>query len=1103
VQKKDGTKRFCVDYRKLNSATKKDVYPIPRLEDVLERLDEMKYFTTLDLVQSYYQIAVAEADKEKTAFITEQGSYEYNVMPFGLTNAPATFQRLMNLVLAGLNWKMCLVYIDDILIFSRTFEEHMVHIRAVFDRLRSANLKLKLTKCSFAEDSTTYLGHKISSAGVSPDPEKVTAVRKLDIKLWQNVTDVKAFLGMVGYYRRFIRGFADITRPLTALLRKDAPFVIDKEVRRAFKRLKSALIEAPILAYPRLEVPFVLQVDASNYGMGAVLTQYYNDEEHPIAYFSRKFTGSEQKYAIMERECLAMVEGIKHFRAYLFGQKFVVMTDHKPLEHIDSFKNHNGRVARWRMTLSDYDFEVIARPGSQNANADALSRLPVNVINVVTPMQTFADTTDPKTLAELQKKDRTLRDIILYLKKNKLPPSKKRANRIIRESELCCMVDGVLYHGYLPSKKRRMNATLRLVVPDPYRIEILQYFHNDPLGAHQGIQKTFDLISSRFYWPKMFQSVSDHVRSCVKCIAKKTPRSKKAGMMQSIIPKHPFDIVGVDILGPLPMTSRKNRYILVFTDYFTKFPICYRLKDINATTVAKKLLKVMLEHGPMNRLVSDRGSQFMSKVFTAIADAAGIKHAPSTSYHPQTNGLTERFNHTLCVMLSMYVHDNQKDWDLFLPFVQHAYRDTPHTSTGYAPFELLRTYRPKSLIEFKFPSISWEVLKTSPGGIDAITERIRTIHADVAKRLKVARETQTEYYNQDRRKVSYKVGDRVWFYWPARGVDAPKLKLSLPWSGPYWVKEVVGPVNYRLTKPDGTTLKQTVHVDRLKLCTSTLGSPTEFVSLHENDSFDPEVEKGFKNYDEIPVIREETMQAEFDVPTTLENFIEIPSDRLKKLSGVENKDESVDTRSRELIDKTTDVIALKEMLKIYELKKLSEATKQYNSQIKRLKRRIHEIEHPLNYQEGGEKLNSTEKEVEPQFHSNTTPAQPLREMNYDENAEFFENFTEPEFKKELYNALVDVYVQYRDKHPSTSIARVKKDLNVIFSSPNVTNGTRIKNFRNQLAALEDNSDLIEFLRACLLNFTDIFDEEISSERLRMKKSLLGSKQVKEGRNVMK
>jgi hypothetical protein len=939
-------------------------------------------------------------------------------------------------------------------------------------------LKLKPTKCSFADESTTYLGHNISNKGVAPDPSKVAAIRKLDIQLWKSVTDVKAFLGMTGYYRRFIRGYADITRPLTMLLRKDVPFEINKEVRRAFKRLKDLLVEAPILAYPKHNLPFVLQVDASNYGMGAVLTQYQEGEEHPIAYFSRKFTESERKYAIMERECLAMVEGIKHFRAYLFGQRFTVVTDHKPLEHIDSFKNHNGRVARWRMTLSDYQFDIVARAGTLNGNADALSRLPVNAISTSI---TFTDTTNPKELAKLQRKDRTLRRIISYLKDDKLPHNRHVAKRILIDSQLYCMIEGVLYHGYLPSRKRRVTANLRLVVPDPFRMEILQYFHNDPLGAHQGIQKTYDLIASRFYWPKMFKSVSNHVRSCVKCIAKKTPRNKKAGLMQPIEPHHPFDIVGVDILGPLPMTSRKYRYILVFTDYFTKFPICYRLKDISAVTVAKKLLKVLLEYGPTTRIVSDRGSQFMSQVFKAILEASGVKHSPSTSYHPQTNGLTERFNHTLCVMLSMYVHDNQSDWDLYLPFVQYAYRDTPHTSTGYSPFELLRTYRPKSLIEFKFPDISFEVLTSDPKGFRSLQERIKNVHQDVVNRLKIARERQSYFYNQDRRNVSFKVGERVWFYWPARGVNAPMLKLSLPWSGPYWIKEVVGPVNYTLEKPDGSILNQTVHVDRLKECPSTLAIPTEFVTLHEHDSFDPEVELHNKPFSPTPVIREKITLTEKVVPVAIKDFIEIPKNA-KMNHLTEDQIEEI------MIDESEDVHGLSKLLTEYETKKLLEFTKQFNPRIKQLKRRIHELKHPALIKGGEEE----QDEGKPQFYSNDTPIRPPREIS-DNTLEFVENFNEPEFKKDLYNALLETYVLYRDKNPAMNISPVKKDLKMIFTSPNITNSNRIKHFGSQVSKIGSHFDLIEFLRLCLLKFENVFVDELDSERTRQERNLLGSK----------
>ncbi len=442
VMKKDGTKRFCVDYRRLNAVTRKEVFPIPRVDDVLERLAGMRFFTTLDLVQSYYQVAVSENDKAKTAFITEQGSFEYNVMPFGLCNAPATFQRLMHLVLAGIHWQFCLVYIDDILIFSRSFDEHMMHLEQVFSRLRAAGLKLKPTKCKFAYAETVYLSHLISKDGVKPDPDKVAKIEKIDIDKWTDTTDVRAFLGITNYYRRFIQNYASVAAPLYNLTRQGVKFHVNHEVRSAFHELKRLLVTSPVLAYPRWDLPFILQVDASKKGMGGVLTQIINKVEHPIAYFSKKYTTSEEKgYSTTEQECLAMVEAIKHFRSYLYGQPFTVVTDHKPLEHLDSFKSHNGRVMRWRMMLADYNFNIVAGPGRDNANADALSRLPV--VNLMTFQEDFADMTDPYKLRTQQLADPLIEHIINYLEKGVLPDTDE-ADRIVKLADSCYIKNGVL-----------------------------------------------------------------------------------------------------------------------------------------------------------------------------------------------------------------------------------------------------------------------------------------------------------------------------------------------------------------------------------------------------------------------------------------------------------------------------------------------------------------------------------------------------------------------------------------------------------------------------------------------------------------------------------
>lgn len=375
VKKKDGTKRFCIDYRKLNAVTKKDVYPLPRIDDALNHLSHMKYFTTLDLISGYYQIPIREEDKEKTAFTTHSGLYEFNVMPFGLTNAPATFQRLMNVTLAGLNWKTCLVYIDDILIFSRTFDEHMSRLREVFDRLRGSNLKVKPSKCRFAYFETNYLGHVISEKGIRPDPDKVKAILNWhEDRIKKDITQVRSFLGICNYYRRFVRNFAQKAHPLTDLLKKNTNITEwSQECSIAFNTLKSCLITQPVMRYPDFTKPFLLQVDASNFGIGAVLAQCdEKGKDHPVAYWSRKLTDSEGKSSATERECLAAVEAIKYFRSYLYGQPFVLETDHKSLEFMDSFKAMNGKVARWKMALADYNFTVRAKPGRKNGNADKI-----------------------------------------------------------------------------------------------------------------------------------------------------------------------------------------------------------------------------------------------------------------------------------------------------------------------------------------------------------------------------------------------------------------------------------------------------------------------------------------------------------------------------------------------------------------------------------------------------------------------------------------------------------------------------------------------------------------------------------------------------------
>ena len=368
--------RMVIDYRKLNEKTIEDKFPIPNISDMLDKLGKANYFTTLDLASGYHQIEMDKKDQDKTAFSTDDGHYEFKRMPFGLKNAPATFQRVMNHILRGLTAEVCLVYLDDIIIYSTSLQEHIEKLRKVFNRLRESNMKITLNKCEFLQKEVAYLGHLITPDGVKPNPQKIEAIKKYPIPRTQK--EIKAFLGLLGYYRRFIKDFAKLTKPMTKLLKKGSKMEFTEEYRKTFEMCKHILSNEPILQYPDFTKPFNVTTDASNFAIGAILSQGIIGKDKVISYASRTLTDTEQKYSTIEKELLAIVWACKQFRPYIYGRKFTIITDHRPLVWLQTLKEPNMKLQRWKIKLSEYDYNVIYKKGSINKNADALSRIEIH-----------------------------------------------------------------------------------------------------------------------------------------------------------------------------------------------------------------------------------------------------------------------------------------------------------------------------------------------------------------------------------------------------------------------------------------------------------------------------------------------------------------------------------------------------------------------------------------------------------------------------------------------------------------------------------------------------------------------------------------------------
>jgi transposase InsO family protein len=783
VRKKDGSWRFCIDYRKLNKVTERDVYPLPRIDDTLQRMRGAKVFSALDLAHGFWQIPLAEEDRAKSAFITPFGLYEFNVMPMGLSNAPASFQRAMNAVLAGVLYSACLVYMDDILVFSPDGDRHLKDLDSVFHALKAAGLKLRLEKCALGRKEVAYLGHVVSEAGISTSPKKVSKL--LEMRSPANITDLRAFLGLANYYRSFVPRYADLSSSLTKKLRKGLGWEWNEEDERAAVAIKTEIAAAATLAFPDFSLPFLLQCDASKTGISAILAQVRDNEERPIWFASRVLCPAEQNYSVTEREALAVVWGVHEFRHFLTAHPFVIQTDHSALQSLLTHKEPQGRLARWVLSLQPYQFVIRHRPGSANANADALSRLLTGQILALAPLIATPEfvAADAEVFRSAQRSDPALGPILEYLQLKVLPASAVAAAALVAVAAQFEIYDGLLYKV---AKKKGNPLLIRLAVPAAFRMRVMKEYHGTPLAGHFGVKRTYDTMYERFFWPNMLEDIRRFVLACPSCSRRKDQHGHGRGHLQPVVTSRPMQLLEMDAVGPLPVTAAGNKYLIVFCDHFTKWVEAFPVKRVDGQTAARCFMAIESRFGPVENLMSDQGKAFDNALLKRVAAMSGVEKVRTTPYHPQGNGLVERFNQTLELMMSLFVNVRHADWDEFVDLCLWAYRSSPHAATGKTPFEMMLGRIPTLHGDLAFPVFkSGEPSESYP---ERLRETLRLVHSLAEDHALIYRDKMRTYLARHEAHKDFKVGEKVWVF-RMRKHPGRFPKFESPWIGPYEVLE--------------------------------------------------------------------------------------------------------------------------------------------------------------------------------------------------------------------------------------------------------------------------------------------------------------------------
>ena len=787
VPKHDGNWRMVVDYKKLNSITIKDSHPLPKMEQAIQTLGGgFKFFSKLDMKSGFWQIPIEEEDRHKTAFITSDGLYEWNVLAQGLKNSPPSFQRVMADILSPCR-QFALVYVDDIVVYSCSFEEHLKHIHKVLSVLSQHNFQLNPSKCSIFRQQIDYLSHTVSEQSVKPTNERIQTIMKL--REPSTLAEANKFLGGISWYRKFIPRFASIAAPihkvtnLTKANRKN--FRWGEPQREAFLQLKELLITSPLfLDYPDDDYPVILTTDASKVGVGGTLQQNINGEIKNLYYHSQMTSSTQKRYDPIELEALAIWMCFQRMRPYLLGRSIIIYTDHCPLCNMMKSSVKNRRVDRISILLQEFNIEKIVHiKGQHNCLADYLSRHPIpreeeifdedygiakrdsgepttvgrvpdgiypRIGAIVTRSKakqlqlkqdqniTSTTSTDKHeiTLPPIEEEvDQTKEDPSQIIAKNALDIEQLKIEQE-KDSEIQQKIvevmknpirssyqfkDGLLYK--LMVMREGCNTKKKLIyLPSTMINDLLQVYHSNPLSGHFGVQRTYLKIKNKYWWPNMKQSIIQYIQSCLPCQQFNISRSKKPGRLQPIPPPEgPFQLIGMDYCGPFKQTPRGNQYVLCITDYFTRWVVAVVVPDCSAQTTAEALFNEFIcKYGVPTVILSDQGTHFHNQLMEAMSKLIGYDHTYSTTYHPQSNGMVERFNATFVPQIAKLQDRENNNWDDFLSPVVFAYNTGTHSTTNYPPFQLLFGREPRlptdgpiSSFVFRKPNDYYEQLKKS------------------------------------------------------------------------------------------------------------------------------------------------------------------------------------------------------------------------------------------------------------------------------------------------------------------------------------------------------------------------------------------------------